>query len=75
MRLYAFGSAAKPSAGNSSKIVKHWAVQGGTYNRLHIDKVQPCEDSERAIDCIQDTRFSPLLSSLPLRQDRYKYLE
>lgn len=28
MRLYAFGSVAKPSAGNSSKIVKHWAVQG-----------------------------------------------
>lgn len=27
--LYAFGSAARPGAGNSSKIDKHWAVQGG----------------------------------------------
>lgn len=43
---------AKPGAGNSSKIVKHWAVQGGTHNRLYIDKVQPCEGFERAIDCI-----------------------
>ena len=28
LRFYAFGSAARPGAGNSSKIVKHWAVQG-----------------------------------------------
>ena len=41
--FYAFGSAARPGAGNSSKIVKHWAVQGGTHNRLYIDEVQPCE--------------------------------
>ena len=60
MRFYAFDSAAKPGAGNSSKIVNHWAVQGGAHNRLYIDKVQPCEGFERAIDCIQDTRFSPL---------------
>lgn len=70
MRFYAFGSAAKPGAGNSSKIVKHWAVQFGTHNRLFIDEVQPCEGLERAIDCIQDTRFSPPPSSLPQRQDK-----
>lgn len=75
MRFYTFGSAAKPGAGNSSKIVKHWAVQGGTRNRLYIEEVQPCGGFERAIDCIQDARFSPLLSSLPLRQDLSRIME
>ena len=28
LRFYAFGSAVKPGEGNSSKIVKHWAIQG-----------------------------------------------
>lgn len=59
MRFYAFGSAAKPGAGNSSKIVKHWAVQFGTHNRLFIDEVQPCEGLERQLTAFKTLGFLP----------------
>lgn len=49
MPLVQLPNPAQETRARSSNIGRY---RGGTLNRLYIDKVQPCEGFEKAIDCI-----------------------